>query len=383
MKKILLILLILLALPLASASLDDVNIELTQSPDSVTPGTFFNIQIKATNTGTTDLNVKFTLEEDDPFTIDNNEVNLNIPAQSSVLLNFNIETDSDANTDFEELELTYETSTKDLTKIFNINVQAIETTLVVTSVQSTPERIEPGSSAQVFIRVKNKASISLRDVTVKLDLSSNELPFAPLTSVTEQRINSLKKNQETELTYNIITLADAEAKPYKIPLLITYFDEQGTQFTKSDVISLIIDSTPILDYTIEESKLVENKKSTVTIKIVNRGLTDVKFLNVQLQPNNFQLISPQTVYLGNIDSDDFDSIEFTLIPQKDAQLPLTITYKDSNNKDYTKNIFLSPKVHSIQEAKQTGLVKTSKAIYITPILLLGLIYIAYRKLRKK
>ena len=384
MKKILL-LLILLLIPLTSASLDNLNINMINAPTSVTPGTSFTLQFKIENTGLADLNdVTFTLEEDDPFKIDNEEFHFNtIPAQSSILLNFNIEVDSDANSGFEKLELTYETPTEESSKIFTINIQAIETTLIVTSVISEPEKIEPGSEAQVKIRVKNKASISLKDITIKLDLTSENLPFAPLTSVTEQTISSLNKNQETELIFNIISLANAETKIYKIPLQINYFDEQSNKYTKSDVISLIINAEPILDYTIEESKLIENQKSTVTIKVVNRGLTDAKFLNIKLQQGAYQILSPNTVYIGNIDSDDYETIDFTLIPNKNIQLPFTITYKDANNNDYTKNIFLTPRVHTLTEAKQIGLIKTSRILFITPIILLILIYIVYRRLRRK
>jgi len=383
MKKILL-LMILLALPLVSAGLDDLNVNVVDIPSSVTPGTIFNVQFRVENVGVSDLNnVDFTLEEDSPFEVDNNEVSFNsIPAGTSVLLNFNVQVDEDANSGFEELELTYESGSDDDSKIFNVNVQAIETTLIVTSVESDPSKIEPGSEAEVKIRIKNKASVSLRDVTVKLDLSG-DIPFAPLTSVTEQRVNSLKKNQETELVYKIIALAEAEPKIYKIPLLLNYFDEQGNQYVKTDVIALIVDAEPVLDFLIEESKLVEGKNSMVSVKIVNRGLSNVKFLNFELQSGNFEIISTKSVYVGNLDSDDYEIVDFEIKPRGSMQLPLTVTYKDANNKDFVKNVFLSPKVHSIQEAKQVGLVKTSKVLYITPIVLLVLIWFAYRRLRKK
>lgn len=375
---------ILLALPLVSAGLDDLNVNVVDIPSSVTPGTIFNVQFRVENVGVSDLNnVDFTLEEDSPFEVDNNEVSFNsIPAGTSVLLNFNVQVDEDANSGFEELELTYESGSDDDSKIFNVNVQAIETTLIVTSVESDPSKIEPGSEAEVKIRIKNKASVSLRDVTVKLDLSG-DIPFAPLTSVTEQRVNSLKKNQETELVYKIIALAEAEPKIYKIPLLLNYFDEQGNQYVKTDVIALIVDAEPVLDFLIEESKLVEGKNSMVSVKIVNRGLSNVKFLNFELQSGNFEIISTKSVYVGNLDSDDYEIVDFEIKPRGSMQLPLTVTYKDANNKDFVKNVFLSPKVHSIQEAKQVGLVKTSKVLYITPIVLLVLIWFAYRRLRKK
>lgn len=381
---------VLILLPIVNgAGIDDLAISLVEyNPVPVIPGSFFTIKIKAENTAVSDLNnITFKIDEEDPFSVDENKISYSVIAgQSFVNLFYVVKVDSDAGSGFEELKLDYLVGTDKASRAFNINIQAIETTLVVTSVRSVPEKIAPGSIAEVFVDIKNEASVNLKDVNVRLDLTSENLPFAPIGSVTERMVDSLRKNEETSLKFKIITLADAQSKIYKVPLKINYYDETGKSYSKEDVIALVVGGEPELSITIDKADLIQNRKGDISIKLVNDGLTDIKFLTVYLpQSTDYKILSASNVYVGSIGSDDMELIDFELLTDRnELNLPLIISYKSANNEAYTKTVNLNVKVYSIAEAKQAGLIKPATTLNIfLGLIILIVVYFVYRKFKRR
>ncbi len=364
------------------ASADDLQVSLQDyTPKPVVPGNFFTATFKVDNTASQNLsNITINLDVDSPFYIEgNDELEIDsLAIGKSKTFSFNIGVKSSASSGFETLNIDWETENpKDSgSESFSIKVKAMETTLVVESVESLPSEIAPGEEAKVKIRLKNEASILLRDIKVKLNLNSAELPFAPIGTVTEKNIDTLNADTSKELEFKIITLADAPSKIYKIPLEITYFDEFGEKYSKTDLISLIIGSKPLLDLNVEKSNLIKARKGTVRIEIVNRGLTDAKFLKVTLISENFELLSPSDVYVGDVDSDDIENVEFDLRTNQQGfiNLPLQVTYRDTNNKLYTEVYNVPVKVYTLAEARQAGLIKINYTLFVIITLTIVIIF---------
>ena len=95
------------------------------------------------------------------------------------------------------------------------------------------------------------------------------------------------------------------------------------------------------------------------------------------------------MYIGNIDSDDYESAEFNLhvkgTRDKSVQLPLRIEYRDSNNNEFKKDTILNLRLYSGSEAKKYGLVPASnplKSILFLAIVLWG-IWFYYKKKKNK
>jgi len=389
--KIKLLLLILLLLPVVYANdVSDVQIVLSNyTPQPVTPGNIFNIEFKVKNLINEQLtDLRFDLNSNKYFSVDTDEIKFsNLGPLEEKTLTYSVEVKNDATTGFKKIDLDYEVNDDEETTSFNIQVKSIETTLIVTSVDSIPNKIQPGQEAQVKINVKNQANFLLKDITLKLDLTSNTLPFAPIKSVTEQRIDSLSESQETQFTFDIISLPSAKPDIYKIPIKITYYDQFNQFYTKDDVIALIVSSTPALNVNIEKSELIESKKEILSINLVNRGLSNIKLLNIEiLNSNQFSLLSSKNLYIGNLDSDDSETIDLDLMPLKknSITIPLLITYKDTNNQDYSIQENIEARVYSVNEAKQIGLIKPNGFLkIITFLVIMVFIYIIYRRRKRK
>ncbi len=370
---------------------DDLRITLTSyEPKPVMPGNFFTANFKVENTASADLTgVVIELDVSDPFYIEGTDkFTFNLEKDSIKNFSFNVGADGDASSGFETIDIDWDTITNDGSESFSIQVKAIETTLSVESVESIPSEIAPGEESVVKIRIKNNANIILKDIKVKLNLNSADLPFAPIGSVTERNIDTLNAKNSRDLEFKIITLADALSKIYKVPLEISYYDEFGQEFSLDDVIALVVGSKPFLDLNIAKSSLITNQKRTVEIDIVNRGLTNVKFLNAKLLPSEFyEIFNSDTIYVGDVDSDDIETIKFDVKAKQDGYivLPLQLTYRDANNKLYNEISNVEARVYTIEEAKSAGLINSNYTFFIilTIIIIIVIYFIFRRMLRKK
>jgi hypothetical protein len=200
----------------------------------------------------------------------------------------------------------------------------------------------------------------VREIKVKLDLSSDDTPFVPIRSTTEKKVYQIGSKGEAEIIFDVMALADADSGAYKIPLDISYYDLAGTQYEREDIISLIIGDAPDLSVNIEESELYGGVKAgKVSIKIVNKGLTDIKFLNLKLkESDDYEIVSPAEIYIGNVDSDDYETADYDLYirsKERKVELPLILEYMDANNNKFTPVELLELKLYTAREAKKYGL----------------------------
>ena len=100
-------------------------------------------------------------------------------------------------------------------------------------------------------------------------------------------------------------------------------------------------------------------------------------------------MSQKEVYIGNIDSDDYETIEFTLnVKSKDevVKLPLELIYMDSTNKEFTQTKSISLRMFSKSDAQKVGMVE-KKSIGFTIVILIVAVglggYFWWRRKKKK
>jgi len=201
--------------------------------------------------------------------------------------------------------------------------------------------------------------------------------------------DDLSKKERKEVEFKLVADPDIEEGIHKIQMMAAYSDKLGNNYSQTSIISLIVGDEPELAVGVENSEIKEKGASgEVTIKFVNKGVSDIKFLYVKIEESDdYELLSSDDSYIGNIDSDDFETADFRLFVEstdkKQVLLPIILEYKDTNNNDYKDSIELALNLYTAAEAKKLGLKNENGFVGILIVIIIvaiGLWY--YRKQRK-
>ncbi|HIH14998.1 MAG: hypothetical protein QT08_C0003G0005 [archaeon GW2011_AR17] len=265
--------------------------------------------------------------------------------------------------------------------LFVVSLPTAQAQIAIDSFTVNPETIEPGERFTLRLNLENLVDDDIKNILVSVDLT--DIPFAPVESSSEQIIEKMREGEEESVTFTLQALASAEAKVYKIPVTISY---ENT--TKESLISVEVNTEASLDILLESSELtVVDEQGKINLKFINTGLTQIKLLQVSIEESpDYEILSPSSVFIGEVDIADFETEEFTIIPKKkNPDLQLTISYKDANNEAFTEKQELELQVYSEEQAKELGLIKESSNM--TLILLIIVLVIGagvwYRRKRKK
>jgi hypothetical protein len=347
---------------------------ISQEPDPAEPGGILDVRFKVENIGGggTD-NILFEILPEYPFSLYTGNAVKNLGSmqayqqgEEGIIVHYKLRVDENAVEGDNLIDIRYKfgeiTSQWSYVRDFVLRVRTEDIVLLIDEVSSIPEIIPPGQRAKVKFKIINLADSLVKDIKVKLDISSASIPFVPIRSTTEKKIYQIASKSETTLVFDIMAMADADSQAYKIPLNISYSDEAGTDYSKDDIISLIVGDTPDMYIGIDSSEIYGgNKGGKVTVRFVNKGVTDIKFLNIRLkESDDYEIISPAEVYIGNIDSDDYETADYDLYVKTREDiisLPLVVEYMDANNNKYSSIESLELRQYSSSEAKKYGLAK--------------------------
>ena len=379
----------------------DVSV-LSYTPVPAQPGGYVTVTLKVMNTGngdTTDAAIEFV--NNYPFSMDNQAEMIKsigvLGSQDTYLAEFRVRIDPEAIEGTNYLKVRYTTDTgmaNWVEKDLPLTVNSAQKTLSINNVEVSPKSVMPGGEAQVTLKIKNLAQSNLRDIGVKLNLEGAmvgstyvDIPLAPIGSSVEKKISLLKTGQSADFDFVLQAYPDATAGIYKIPVTLTYTDENGKEYSRTDLISLVINAKPELMVTIDDSTLYsDNGMGDVSFMVTNKGLTDIKFLTVTLGQSDaytIKSVSDET-YVGNVDSDDYEIATFSVLMNKQGldhvEFPVTLHYKDALNNDQTMQETLSLPLISTKEA---GKEKSKTGLVIVIIVVLALIIFFVVRARKK
>ena len=112
-----------------------------------------------------------------------------------------------------------------------------------------------------------------------------------------------------------------------------FYDEEGTLTEQEDILGIIIKAEPELKTYVEKVEATKSSKGEVSFKFVNKGINDLKFLDIQIQDGEgYTIHDSKNRYIGDLDSDDYRSESFNIELDGDtATVNIFVTYKDENN----------------------------------------------------
>ena len=398
--KILVALLAIVALlmPIGISQSQTAQIQVTllnQDPDPVEPGNVVDVRFKLENTGSTALqNVVFEVLPKYPFTLVENStkeigtLQSNQINQEGVIVRYRLRVDSNAPSGDYTIDIRYKRGeawviVEDLV----LNVKTKEADLIIKSVTTDPDLAVPGLTTNVTVLLENQLPERVKEVKVKLDLTS-DLPFAPFGSASEISIPDFAGSSEQAVVFKIITKPNAVADVYKIPISVTFKDQDDNKFNKTTITGVRVGSEPEILALVDKSNIVGKTSGVVTIKLVNNGLSDLRFVVVSLEPTNqIDVLSSNSLYLGEIESDDFETADFNIKVKEDengrVNLPVKISFRDASNQQFQMDKPVSLRLLTNDEAKQLGLTSGGEFPWLIVVIIVAGIALWWFKLRKK
>ncbi|MEA3430432.1 MAG: PLDc N-terminal domain-containing protein [Nanoarchaeota archaeon] len=348
---------------------DYENVQLTllnQNPDPAEPGEFVELRFNVVNTGSIVSDAKFEIVEEFPFTVVSDEL-LEITefkggGDNSYVLYYKIKVDEDAVEGDNDIRIRFALSDGRWVTAgpFTVRVKTHDAVLSVEDISLEPEKLLPGKEGELKFELKNWADSLLKDIHLKLELGGTH--FSPVGSTNERTISSLNSGESIFLTYKLFVDGEASANMYQVPIMLTYSDETGIVYSKNVTIGVFVDGEPEYFMNLEDSDVYETGKAgKVVVSLSNIGPSEMKFLTMELkESDDYEVISNNKEYLGNLESDDFETAEFEIHinnVKKEILLNLELIYKDSYNTEFVKDEYLSLNIYSSRDAVKFGFAK--------------------------
>jgi len=108
---------------------------------------------------------------------------------------------------------------------------------------------------------------------------------------------------------------DISPGDYQIPYLLR-FNLNDEQEERMGTIGIKVTADTILSFSLDAENAIEGNEGKLTLKIVNKGFADARFVTVELLPVSYTLLSEREIYIGTVDSDDFETATFDVIFNK-------------------------------------------------------------------
>ncbi len=251
--------------------------------------------------------------------------------------------------------------------------------------------LSPGEQGFIKINLKNNADYTITDVRARLTLPTQ---VQLLNDVNEIRIAEIKSMDIKEIEYKIISLPTASEGIYGASILVNYVSHYGVNAVNfgdenqdNYSFGIMIKSDPSIFMQLESSEIYRgNIIGDISLKFVNNGTSDIKFLTVTLAESpDYEIISDNKNYIGDLDSDDFQSAKFNIklnTKKSSIDLPVTISFRDSMNNPYTKQM------HALLRIRTASELGKSNGNYAWLILILIIIsaaagYYLYKRGKRK
>jgi len=383
-----------------SASLDidfsGINVTLlNQQPDPVSPGDTLEVRFAVERVvGPNPIhNIDFVIKPEFPFSLVDgddgirsvNVIRAKAKNDQGATLFYRLKVSPDASEGTEDLTLSYSDGTFTTTlDPFDIQIQSQDAMIIVENITTNPFPTKPGIPTATTIHVRNTASSYMRNVRLHLEVEKSS--FAPYQTGNEISIRSIPPLSTSSATFNLIAEGDSPSTIHEIPLRIDYEDEAGNTFSRNTTIGLIINDPPSYIIGIEESNVVQPATTdTIVLSLSNTGTADMKFVVLSILPHeSYEVLSTDSIYIGNIEPDDFETTEVKIHANKNAKssipLQISLSYRDNFNKGFEEFTTLDLSLFSKEEVSRYQLKEVPSkvgSIVGALVLILILVFIAF------
>jgi|GEM_PF-6281887 len=240
--------------------------------------------------------------------------------------------------------------------------------LVIEGVNLTPISPYPGDRLTVEMILRNKGSITLRDIEAELQLSS---PFLPDALNHHRYISALARGESSVINFTLRVSGNAEAGGYVIPLQLRY-NADGRSVEKNISIGITVATPASFELSGISVSPVSGYNGGIPVipcctdvelefDVVNTARSEVASVEVAAEQGQGYQIHPTNIYIGTLNPDDFSTVRFTVKaggnPGK-IVIPIRILYTDENNNRSSiyKQVSLEITNYSENKSRKSGFI---------------------------
>ncbi|HLD49337.1 MAG TPA: hypothetical protein VJB11_03150 [archaeon] len=366
------IIMLLLAYTANAAEL--LQIESKTNPASIVPGSAGYIELKLANIGSTGIerielssaNFATEIKQKTPVYLEDLG-SLDAGKTLSIIKEFSVA--SNAAPGFYTATFNIRACQSNLCKSYvHYGVITVQSPANIELSSVEPTELKPGENETIFFTLNNFADNALSNVAISWeDPSRTILPYG---MDNRKTVSEIKAKSQAKIPMAVIVIPDAKSNIYPLAVKISYTDNVGSQHTSNSTVGISIKGDMSFIVTLESS----NEKE-ISVKIANSGTQDAQFLTVKASAD-FPL-NPQTVYVGELKSDDYDTEKFFVSPGEGKnEIKLLLEYKDVYGKTYSEEKMIE---FLVQKAVSN---QPSYTYAIVIVFALILAYIFYKKRKK-
>lgn len=386
MKKMIFVLMFLLSASVVLATSVSLSVTWQLSSNVTRLGAYTTIYLTIANTGVdvTGITIAPTAGPGLHIVSGSNTEIGDLPATYSQQSSISVKADDNASstTSYVYLDITYYYSSSQYEKELYIPITIRGDPILQIENVNFSSSLQPGKMVTVSFDLVNEGLGTAKDITVSVAQDSN---FVTSGSSGEFFISTLGKSQSQHIVFNLAVSPDASIGTVTIPIILSYSDDtRSTSYNKTQEIGVQITGNYNFIATVDSQDVIASGTSGyVTIKLANGGNQEAFHLLINvLNSDNFSA-SPTTIYVGNLNSDDYDS-EKILVDVGSVELgyyPLNInvSYEDSFGNSYNALYPVSVLVSTKAEYTLANPPQTPIGLFVIAIIIIVVVFIAYRK----
>lgn len=387
MRKIFTIILALTLFTTLATSQKSVQLDVKKvnmEPVPLQTSEYADVWLEVVNKGDTEAeNVDLFFQENYPFSVDPGEqkhwdIGEIVPGEE-YMIHLQTRVDENAIQGENQLRFTTRSGAENISISHKVPVEVrSDSDMLSVSDVEFPENVAPGASESMDLRLENLADGQIKNIEVKMDLS--EVPIAS-SGTTSQAVTAIEKSSTESVSFNLNIGETAENGVYKIPITVSYENEAGTEFTRETTVGVVVGGESDLQAGLNgvETELTPGATGTVTFRLVNRGRGSADFVKLNLEDTeSFEVLSPNSVYLGDMDSDDYQTADFQIHVSSDAEnvsAPVEVSYKDIDG-ERTSTQMVEVPVYTQNQLEKYGMASggSSLPLVVVVILIAGGVY---------
>ncbi|USN45733.1 MAG: hypothetical protein H6502_01215 [Candidatus Woesearchaeota archaeon] len=397
-----LLLVALLSMPFSFAA-DAAFIKATflgQDPDPVGPGDYVDLRWKIENYGGTSDDLTFKINLQYPFSLDAGEsLEKNIGsldgyqvAENGVIVKWRVRVASDAVEGTSNVNLNFwntndPESYSGETAERAVTIRSSDSGIDIREVIVEPKEAELGKTFDLTVNLVNRGSSFVNNVKI----STHDESFIPINTANQKVISRMLAGESKSVTFKFFVDPSADVSVHPLPIYINYTDKFGTSYSINSIIGIPVNVIPLYLTNLETTEIFQaGQNGEVVVSISNIGKNDINFVVLELlDGEGYEVIGSTKNYLGNLESDDFETGQYNMYVEPTVQdnVPLNfmIYYSDSYDRSYNETFVINHRIYSKEEGMRLGLV--AKPNYVGNIILLlivvGIVFFVWKRRGKK